>query len=87
MLDPWTSGGITSNINESVVSIIMLMGAHHLDLRASDPIHDPEEVRLARKKEEQNIRKWIKEANDRTAEANQNHIPDLRDLALMFEDL
>ena len=33
MLDPWMSGGIIYDINESVVSAIILDGAHHLDLR------------------------------------------------------
>ena len=86
-MDPWMSGGIISDINESVVSVILLEGAHHLDLRAAS-IHDPAQVVLARQKEEQHIRKWIKEANNRTSEDEKPNGPNiLRNLAAMFDDL
>ena len=87
MLDPWSSGGIMSDINDSVVSLIILMGAHHLDLRA-ESIHDPPQVRMVREKEQQHIKKWIKQANEWNGKRESNrHGPDLHNLALMFDDL
>lgn len=59
LLDPWSAGGVLKNISDSLVAVIMPEGAHHLDLRSSNPA-DPQSVIQARKTEELNIRKWLK---------------------------
>ena len=64
LLDPWSSGGILRSISGSVVSILIPEGAHHLDLRGSNP-KDPVTVINARKIEKQFIKKWIGQANKR----------------------
>lgn len=33
LLDPWSSGGVLSNISSKVVAIVIPDGAHHFDLR------------------------------------------------------
>lgn len=55
LLDPWSSGGILRTVSNSVVSLIIPEGAHHLDLRAADPA-DPPSVVKARLVEQQFIR-------------------------------
>uniref|UniRef100_A0A3Q0TFM0 Lysosomal Pro-X carboxypeptidase n=1 Tax=Amphilophus citrinellus TaxID=61819 RepID=A0A3Q0TFM0_AMPCI len=60
-LDPWASGGVTSNISHSLVSIMIPDGAHHLDLRYSNDL-DPPSVRAARALEVKSFREWIKKA-------------------------
>ena len=57
-LDPWSGGGVTWNVSESVTAIIIEGGAHHLDLRAANP-SDPPSVLWARQYEKDMIRKWI----------------------------
>jgi lysosomal Pro-X carboxypeptidase len=61
LLDPWSSGGILKT-HGTVVTVIIPEGAHHLDLRASNPA-DPESVISARKTEKKYIRKWITMTN------------------------
>uniref|UniRef100_A0A4W6C4T5 Lysosomal Pro-X carboxypeptidase n=1 Tax=Lates calcarifer TaxID=8187 RepID=A0A4W6C4T5_LATCA len=46
-LDPWSAGGVTYNITDSLISIMIPDGAHHLDLRYSND-NDPPSVREAR---------------------------------------
>lgn len=58
MLDPWSSGGITYNISDTVQAIILEHGAHHLDLMFSNP-EDPPDVTFARQFHVQNIQKWL----------------------------
>lgn len=60
-LDPWSAGGVTSNITESLVAIMIPEGAHHLDLRFSND-QDPPSVRAARALELSYFRKWIRQA-------------------------
>merc|ERR1711953_1098180 len=62
LLDPWSSGGILrSGKNKSgVVALIIPEGAHHLDLRGSDPA-DPVSVMTVRKQERANIKMWIQQ--------------------------
>jgi hypothetical protein len=59
-LDPWSSGGVTSDINSKIAVILIENGAHHLDLRASNK-DDPTSVIVARLTEIDLIQKWIKE--------------------------
>ncbi|XP_061538608.1 lysosomal Pro-X carboxypeptidase [Phycodurus eques] len=60
-LDPWSSGGVTHNVSASLVSIMILDGAHHLDLRYANDL-DPPSVRQARMLELSYFRKWIRQA-------------------------
>ncbi|KAA0185755.1 hypothetical protein HAZT_HAZT010196 [Hyalella azteca] len=60
LLDPWSSGGVLEDVNESVVSVIIPEGAHHLDLRSSERA-DPKSVIQARDVHKANILKWISE--------------------------
>ena len=49
LLDPWSSGGVLKPVG-GTAALIIPEGAHHLDLRASNP-NDPVSVVDARKKE------------------------------------
>jgi lysosomal Pro-X carboxypeptidase len=57
-LDPWSSGGVLSNVSSSVSAVIIPEGAHHLDLRGENK-DDPESVIEARQFHIRNIKKWI----------------------------
>jgi dipeptidyl-peptidase-2 len=58
-LDPWSVGGVTESLSESLTAILIKGGAHHLDLRFSNPA-DPPSVIEAREKEKEIIAGWIK---------------------------
>ncbi|KAM9733837.1 lysosomal Pro-X carboxypeptidase [Menidia menidia] len=60
-LDPWSAGGVKSNYNNSLVSIQIPDGAHHLDLRYSNDL-DPPSVRAARGIEVALFKEWISQA-------------------------
>ncbi|KAM9039064.1 lysosomal Pro-X carboxypeptidase [Sarcophilus harrisii] len=57
-LDPWYAGGVNENITDTLISIVIPDGAHHLDLRARNA-DDPESVLLARIMEVDYMKKWI----------------------------
>lgn len=65
LLDPWHKGGPLTDVSESIVAVIVEEGAHHLDLRSSNPL-DPESVRVARSKEIKEIIKWIAQAKQQS---------------------
>lgn len=50
------------NITESVQTVLIEGGAHHLDLMFSHP-DDPDSVKWARDVELTHIRRWIAQAN------------------------
>ncbi|XP_068601568.1 lysosomal Pro-X carboxypeptidase [Brachionichthys hirsutus] len=58
-LDPWSAGGVSYNITDSLLSITIPDGAHHLDLRYSNE-HDPPSVRAARSLEVIYFQEWIR---------------------------
>lgn len=60
-LDPWSGGGVNVHISDSLVTIVIPEGAHHLDLRFNNP-SDPQSVLKARALEVQYMKQWIKEA-------------------------
>ncbi|XP_055493171.1 lysosomal Pro-X carboxypeptidase-like isoform X1 [Leucoraja erinacea] len=66
-LDPWSSGGVTKSISDTLVAIFIPEGAHHLDLRSNNK-HDPPSVRKARALEVQYFKKWIKAAKTESGE-------------------
>ncbi|PSN38937.1 Lysosomal Pro-X carboxypeptidase [Blattella germanica] len=63
LLDPWSSGGVLRNVSSSTFAVIIPEGAHHLDLRGSNP-DDPISVVKARKFHRSCIRSWIKNFDD-----------------------
>ena len=67
-LDPWMPGGVTKNVSESVVAIVIHGVGHHMDLMFSDPL-DPPSVIQARQIEVEHISKWIKGATVAAAAA------------------
>ncbi|XP_058401496.1 lysosomal Pro-X carboxypeptidase [Diceros bicornis minor] len=58
-LDPWSGGGVTKDITDTLVAITIPEGAHHLDLRANNAF-DPTTVLLARSLEVRYMKQWIK---------------------------
>ncbi|CAN8010442.1 unnamed protein product, partial [Ixodes pacificus] len=60
-LDPWSAGGVLTNLSDSLIALYITEAAHHLDLRSSNPA-DPESVVAARKVEKMYIKKWLREA-------------------------
>lgn len=59
LLDPWSGGGVLQSPNDKIYVIIIPEGAHHVDLRQSNPL-DPPSVRDARQKEAAIIKEWIR---------------------------
>ncbi|RMC07464.1 hypothetical protein DUI87_16936 [Hirundo rustica rustica] len=60
-LDPWSAGGVTQNITDSLVAVVIPDGAHHLDLRGRNPL-DPKSVQQARAMEVCLMKEWIEKA-------------------------
>ncbi|KJE90179.1 prolylcarboxypeptidase [Capsaspora owczarzaki ATCC 30864] len=58
MLDPWSGGSITQIQSQTLVVVNIPKGAHHLDLRSSNPA-DPQDVIDARNVERAQISRWI----------------------------
>ncbi|KAI8518757.1 Dipeptidyl peptidase 2 [Branchiostoma belcheri] len=66
-LDPWRRGGVLTNLSSSLVAITIEGGAHHLDLRGTNPA-DPASVTQARQQEEALIGQWISQATNQVWE-------------------
>ena len=58
--DGWSSGGVATNLSDSLVSVMIPDGGHHLDLMFSHP-DDPATVRRVRELQLEHIRKWVAE--------------------------
>jgi lysosomal Pro-X carboxypeptidase len=58
LLDPWSGAGLLRSFNKKIDVILIPEGAHHIDLRADDPL-DPKSVRLVREFHLKKFRKWI----------------------------
>ena len=59
-LDPLAVAGVSNSTNPSVAAVIIKGGAHHLDLRHSNPADTPSVI-AARKKYRTLISSWMKE--------------------------
>jgi len=70
-LDPWRGGGVLEDISETLVAINIPGGAHHLDLRAANPV-DPPEVTAAREQEVKIIAKWINQKQEQNRKLNRS---------------
>ena len=58
--DPWSGGGVLSNLSASLHAIIVPSGAHHIDLMFTDPA-DPPDVTQVRAREMAIIAQWIRQ--------------------------
>eukprot|EP00300_Choanocystis_sp_HF-7_P025205 c2691_g1_i1.p1 GENE.c2691_g1_i1~~c2691_g1_i1.p1 ORF type:complete len:510 (-),score=98.65 c2691_g1_i1:143-1672(-) len=65
LLDPWSVGGFLTNLSDTLVAVTIEDGAHHLDLRSSNP-DDPQSVITARKMELALLKQWLAEARKET---------------------
>jgi len=63
-LDPWSGGGVLQSPSRSLVTYLIEGGAHHLDLRASNPL-DPPSVVQARLQEVAYFKQWLGELEER----------------------
>ncbi len=57
-LDPWSTGGVTTNINNNIYVKVIKGGAHHLDLRSPNDL-DPQDVTDTRAEVTELINQWI----------------------------
>ncbi|XP_057301887.1 dipeptidyl peptidase 2-like [Hydractinia symbiolongicarpus] len=69
-LDPWMPGGVLENLSDSLIAVLVVGGAHHLDLRASNPA-DPPSVIQARETITKYIVQWM--AEDEIYRKNKQH--------------
>ncbi|KGN59164.1 lysosomal Pro-X carboxypeptidase [Cucumis sativus] len=56
--DPWSGGGVLKNISSTIIAIVAKEGAHHVDLRFSNP-DDPKWLKDVRKQEVNIIEDWL----------------------------
>eukprot|EP00823_Brevimastigomonas_motovehiculus_P007936 TRINITY_DN711_c0_g1_i1.p1 TRINITY_DN711_c0_g1~~TRINITY_DN711_c0_g1_i1.p1 ORF type:complete len:419 (-),score=68.80 TRINITY_DN711_c0_g1_i1:206-1462(-) len=57
-LDPWRPGGVSHSVSESIISLLINGGAHHLDLRAANTA-DPPSVIEVRNTIREHILRWM----------------------------
>lgn len=60
LLDPWSSGGVLTNLSSHIYAIIIPDGAHHIDLRGANPA-DTNDVKQARNFHINIIKMWLDE--------------------------
>ncbi|CAG9817007.1 unnamed protein product [Phaedon cochleariae] len=58
LMDPWSSGGVLSNVSDRISAVIIPDAAHHFDLRGANA-NDPGSVREARRFHVKRIHKWL----------------------------
>jgi lysosomal Pro-X carboxypeptidase len=63
LLDPWHGGGVLTDVNPTLVALIIPEGAHHLDLMFSND-NDPPSVTEVRRQERDWIKRWINEHDE-----------------------
>lgn len=57
-LDPWSTGGVTTTLSDSLPAIIIKQAGHHMDLFFSNPA-DTDDVIQARLFEVKTIQQWL----------------------------
>jgi dipeptidyl-peptidase-2 len=67
LLDPWHVGGFLTNLSDTLPAVVIAEGAHHLDLRASNP-QDPQSVIDARLQEVAYLKQWLAELDQAESE-------------------
>jgi len=63
-LDPWMPGGVLEDLSEDLIAIMIEGGAHHLDLRESNPA-DPQSVIDAREKIATILQTWMEHPEEK----------------------
>ncbi|XP_050303618.1 lysosomal Pro-X carboxypeptidase-like [Anthonomus grandis grandis] len=58
LLDPWSSGGVMTNVSSQIFAVLIPDAAHHADLRGENPL-DSGSVRSAREFHANQISKWV----------------------------
>lgn len=58
LLDPWSVFGVTEDVSDSVVAVLIPDGAHHLDLMYSRP-DDSDTLRAARQTIMRHVLRWV----------------------------
>jgi hypothetical protein len=62
-IDPWSGGGVLTNVTTDNISLIVEDGAHHYDLRGEHE-HDTWSVKEVRAIEFATILRWIEDFQD-----------------------
>jgi lysosomal Pro-X carboxypeptidase len=57
-LDPWSVFGVTADVSDSVVAVLIPDGAHHLDLMYSTPT-DSDDLKAARQTIMAHVARWV----------------------------
>ncbi|XP_054803698.1 uncharacterized protein LOC129306913 isoform X2 [Prosopis cineraria] len=57
--DPWSAGGVSTNISDTIIALVAKQGAHHVDLRFSSEEDDPQWLKDIRRQEVDIISTWI----------------------------
>lgn len=60
-LDPWSVFGVTADVSDSVVAVIIPDGAHHLDLMHATP-QDSKNLQAARQTIMAHVARWVGQA-------------------------
>lgn len=60
-LDPWSVFGVTTDVSDSVVAVLIPDGAHHLDLMYATP-QDSEDLKVARQTIMAHVARWVRQA-------------------------
>lgn len=60
-LDPWSVFGVTADVSDSVVAVLIPDGAHHLDLMYATP-QDSEDLKAARQTIMAHVARWVQQA-------------------------
>jgi len=63
-LDPWSGGGVLTDLSATMVAVLIEDGAHHLDLRSANSADVPSVI-VARQTEVQWIQTWVSAALNR----------------------
>ena len=68
-IDPWSGGGILTNVTSANIAIVIKDGAHHYDLRG-DHVDDTWSVKEARAIEFAHIKRWIEDFQNQSLHIN-----------------